>query len=343
APAVVGAALLAAMWVGGYARLGAAGPPQALAMAEGVGLKLVQPNIAQDHKWREDLRLTHLARHLEMSKNTGPADETVRVLPAAQPVTDIIWPETAAPFLVDQDNAIRAVIAGVTPKGGLVITGAPRATPQGVEPFEVWNSVIAVDNRGEVAGTYDKFHLVPFGEYLPLRALIPPWLGLEKLTPGSTDFSRGPGPRTLTLPGLPPVGPLICYEIIFPSDVLDPAHRPDWLLNLTNDGWYGISSGPYQHFVSARFRAVEEGLPVVRAANTGISGVIDPYGRVLASLPLGHGGIIESPLPKPLATLTPFAKLRDAALLALLLAALVLAACLERSGRAGGASNPMTR
>jgi hypothetical protein len=127
---------------------------------------------------------------------------------------------------------------------------------------------------------------------VPFRTLFP---FLTKITPGSMDFSAGPGPRTLRLPGLPPVGPLICYEAIFPGAVVDPQDRPDWLLNLTNDGWYGISSGPYQHFASARLRAVEEGVPLVRAANTGISGVVDAYGRVTARLGLGETGVRRRP------------------------------------------------
>ena len=128
------------------------------------------------------------------------------------------------------------------------------------------------------------------------------WLGLRKLTAGRTDFSAGPGPATLTLPGLPALSPLVCYEIIFPGNVTaDPGtggRRPGWMLNVTNDGWFGTSSGPFQHLVAARFRAVEQGLPVVRAANTGISAVIDPYGRSVAQLGLGRQGVIDAPLPR---------------------------------------------
>jgi apolipoprotein N-acyltransferase len=124
-------------------------------------------------------------------------------------------------------------------------------------------------------------------------------LGFAKLTQGRLDFSPGPGPRTLELPGLPPVGPLICYEVIFPGQVTEPGRRPAWLLNVTNDAWFGTSSGPYQHFASVRLRAVEEGLPAVRAANTGISAVVDSYGRVLHRLGLNRVGTIDSPLPRP--------------------------------------------
>jgi apolipoprotein N-acyltransferase len=133
---------------------------------------------------------------------------------------------------------------------------------------------------------------------------------VDRVAPGETDFTAGPGPTTLELPGLPPVSPLICYEVIFPGAVVDAAARPAWLLNITNDAWFGLSTGPHQHFASARLRAVEEGLPLVRVANTGISGVVDPYGRVLARLELGREGVIDTTLPRALSP-TPYARFGD--------------------------------
>jgi apolipoprotein N-acyltransferase len=162
---------------------------------------------------------------------------------------------------------------------------------------------------------------VPFGEYVPfhLRELF----DLSKVTPGSADFSAGPGPATLAVDSLPPFSPLICYEAIFPEEVVAAGRRPAWLLNVTNDGWFGISSGPHQHFISARFRAVEQGLPLVRAANTGISAVVDPYGRILGMLALGRSGVIDAPLPVALPE-TIYGRFGDLTLLLLLLIAVPL-------------------
>jgi apolipoprotein N-acyltransferase len=274
-------ALLAAIAAWGAWRV----PTGPAPVQPGILLRLVQGNIEQTLKWRPEMRAEHLARHLALSR-----------APSAVPPTHIIWPETAAPSFLDLDWQARQDIAEVVPQGGLVLAGTLRGIVQDREVRAVWNSMQAVDGQGRIVGTYDKAHLVPFGEYVPL----PAWVPLRKLTAVSMDISTGPGPRTLDLPGLPPVGPMICYEVIFPGAVVDRAHRPEWMLNLTNDGWFGISSGPYQHFAAARMRAIEEGLPLVRAAYTGISGVIDPYGRVVASLGLGKEGAIDAPLPQAL-------------------------------------------
>jgi apolipoprotein N-acyltransferase len=328
-PSGIAAAVLVGLWIAGAARLADAGPAGAGAMVPGVGLRLVQPNIDQSDKWRADLREAHLARYLDMTIAPGARLSAAGSLEGA-PVTHVIWPEMAVPFFLEQDSARRASVAAAVPADGLVVTGAPRVTPRDEQPFRVWNSIHAVDSEGAIVGTYDKYHLVPFGEYLPLRRYIAPFLDVSKITQGSVDFSAGPGPRTLRLAGLPPVSPLICYEAIFPGEVLDADDRPAWLLNLTNDGWFGISSGPYQHFESARLRAVEEGLPLVRVANTGISGVIDPYGRVLAVLGLGRAGVIDSGLPAPLADATIYARLGDWVLICLLIAAAALAGAVSR-------------
>ncbi len=263
----------------------------------GVRLRLVQPNITQVDKWNRQLAPRHFAMHLELSQRPAPV-----------PVTHIFWPETAVPYALEREPAVRQAIADATPAGGLIVTGTPRFSS--TAPRQVWNSLAAVDDTGSIVGTFDKFHLVPFGEYVPLRGVLP----IDKITPGQLDFSPGPGPRTLSLPGLPPVSPLICYEVIFPGAVTTDTgqgERPRWMLNLTNDGWYGRTAGPHQHFAITRARAVEEGIPLVRVATTGISGVVDPYGRVVASLPLGERGVVDSPLPNAIDELTLYTRWRN--------------------------------
>ncbi|MCH9051200.1 MAG: apolipoprotein N-acyltransferase [Proteobacteria bacterium] len=311
AAVVVMTVLFGGLWAAGEVRLAAA-PAEGSdgSMVPGVRLRLVQANIDQRLKWSPGERAANFGKYLSMTKGPG-FDE----------VTHVIWPETAVPYIVARDAEARAAIAAVVPPKGLLISGAIRATAAGVKPFEVWNSAHAIDQSARIVGTYDKFHLVPFGEYMPLRGVLP----LQKITPGAVDFSAGPGPRTLALPGLPPVSLLICYEVIFPGNVLDRGNRPRWLLNLTNDAWFGESTGPYQHFAAARLRAVEEGLALVRSANTGISAVIDPYGRVIARLDLGVEGVLDSPLPLPLEGLTPYARFGDWIFLGLLAIAVGLA------------------
>lgn len=287
---------LVALW--GWARL----PEGPMPTVPGVRLRLVQADIDQREKYEQTNRAGEFLKQIELTRAPGP-----------EPITDAIWPETATPYFLEQDPRALAAVASAVPRGGLVITGAPRATLPDEKPLRIWNSLDAVDDSGKIVANYDKSHLVPFGEYVPLRAILP----IGKIVGGAIDFSAGHGPRTIDLPGLPPASPLICYEAIFPGAVVDAAHRPDWLLNVTNDGWYGISSGPYQHFAAARMRAVEEGLPLVRAANTGISGIVDPYGRITESLALGVRGVVDGALPKPLPA-TLFARLGNGIALGLM-------------------------
>ncbi|MCG8508279.1 MAG: apolipoprotein N-acyltransferase [Rhodospirillales bacterium] len=296
----IAAALLAAMWLGGEIRVAGAGAEE----VQGVRLRLVQPNIRQDQKWKAGHRDRHLALQVAMSRQAG----------AGPPPTHVIWPETAATFFFGRDPGRRAFFAQAAPPGGLAITGAPRTTPPEVRPYQVWNSLQVLDHTGRIVGTYDKSHLIPFGEYVPFR----PWLTIPKVTEGRQDFSAGEGVTSLRLPGLPPVSPLICYEAIFPGAVADPSDRPAWLLNLTNDAWYGITAGPHQHLAIARVRAVEEGVPMIRAANTGISAIIGPYGRVLARLGLTKAGVLDGPLPAPVPDTTIYARFGDMPFLATL-------------------------
>ena len=289
-PSLLAGALLAGLWGAGMARLAAYPPGDAV---DGVRLRLVQANVAQHHKWRADKREAMFRRHLALSIGAGFED-----------VTHVIWPETAIPYFIADDAERRAMIAAATPKGGALISGALRGAPRtDSAPQQLWNSLFAFDEAGRITATYDKTHLVPFGEYVPFRSILP----VAKLTQGATDFSPGPGPRSLNVGGLPPFSALICYEAIFGPAVVEPGSRPGFLLNITNDAWFGISSGPYQHFASARLRAVEQGLPLVRAANTGISAVVDSQGRITAMLGLGWEGVLDAALPAALDAPTPYA------------------------------------
>ena len=293
--------MLGAVWAAGAGRLAGASDE----FVPGVLLRLVQPAIPPGVKNDADRRADNLNRQLALTAETPGFDQ----------VTHVIWAESAVPFLVQRNADVRQALARIVPPNGLLIAGAVRVAPEDGNIDRVWNSAMAIDSTGSVIASFDKFRLVPYGEYVPAREMFP---FISKITPGAMDFSAGPGPRTLHLPGLPPVGPLICYELIFPGAVVDRADRPQWLLSLTNDAWFGRSTGPYQHFVSARFRAVEEGLPMIRTANAGISGVIDAYGRVQAIMNLDSIGILDHRLPTATAALTPFARLGNWILLVLL-------------------------
>jgi apolipoprotein N-acyltransferase len=275
-------------------------------------LRLVQGNISQVEKLTGANRDQHVAQHLRLSVTRSGLDK----------VAAVIWPETAATFFLDRSPEWRAYIAGAAPPDGVLITGALRGAPEQGDIEQYWNSLAVLDPAGQIIGTADKFHLVPLGEYVPLYDVLGGLIG--KLTSGAGNFSAGPGPTTVHVNGVPPFSPLICYEVIFPGAVLDAADRPAWLLNVTNDGWFGNSPGPYQHLVSARFRAVEEGLPLARAANTGISAMIDPYGRIIESLPLGTEGTLDAFLPNAL-DLTLFARIGLAAPTGLIVLMLICA------------------
>ncbi len=299
------------LYAWGSARLADA-PSQ---VVDGVTLRLVQANIGQSHKWRDDLRLAHFQAHLELSQSPG-----------LDAVTAVVWPETAAAFFLDLDERRRAEASTAAPPGGWLLAGAPRVAQ---EPFQVWNSLLAIGPDARLGGIYDKVHLVPFGEYVPLRGLLP-----QALNIGGADFTPGPGLRTMTLPGLPPFSPLVCYEAIFPGAVVGRDQpRPHWLLNITNDAWFGLSAGPYQHLASARMRAIEEGLPLVRVANTGISAVFDGLGRPVARLGLGERGVVDAPLPKALADPTPFGRWGNLVPLLLAAASAIIALVLGKVRR----------
>lgn len=272
--------LLAAIGAGGAVRLMSA----TTAFVPDVKLRLVQANIPQTERARPSLWEGQVKDYLALST----ADRT-------DDITHVIWGEAAVPPItfLNLSERYRQIVAQAAPARGLLITGGDRGV-RDESGSAIYNSLYALTPAGDVAAQYDKSHLVPFGEYMPMRWLIP----YDKITGGIGDFAAGAGLITLTVPGLPPFTPLICYEAVFSGRVTpDAGERPQWLLNVTNDAWFGMSTGPYQHYGTARLRAVEEGLPLVRTANTGISAVIDGYGRTVAELGLGQRGVLDAPLP----------------------------------------------
>ncbi|MDQ0317025.1 apolipoprotein N-acyltransferase [Amorphus orientalis] len=309
--------LLAGIAIFGAVRLDRAGP---VAYAEPEqAIRVVQPSIDQALKWNPDFRDQVFDSYLDLSRRPwGGGGELPEGLL-------VIWPESAIPFfLTDASAAAEAIGAGL-PTGGRLLTGAARYERTGPDATrtDFYNSILQVVPDGEVSVVYDKVHLVPFGEYLPFQETFES-LGLEQLTQLPGGFSPGRDQGPVGLPGVPPFSAQICYEIIFPGAVIDPGQRPHWLLNLTNDAWFGRTPGPYQHLRQARIRAVEEGLPLVRAANTGISVVVDPFGRILERLDLGATGTIDTRLPASTAA-TVYARLGDGpALVVLVLAAVGL-------------------
>ena len=262
-------------WIGyGVGRVAAPPPPD-----QALRVVLVQGNVPQGQKWDPALRDSVFERYLRLTA------DAVRDAGAGPPLV-VVWPETASPFLLDP-TARQAIVTAS--QGQTALIGAVR-WDQEDRPR---NALFAITATGAVAAIYDKWHLVPFGEYQPSWARI----GIQ-LVPGD-GFARGPGPETLHIPGIPPVGPLICYEAIFPAQVVDEADRPEWMVNVTNDAWFGTSAGPRQHLAAARLRAVEEGLPLLRAANTGISAAFDSRGHEITRIDMEHTGVRTVTLPGP--------------------------------------------
>jgi apolipoprotein N-acyltransferase len=258
-----------------------------------VKLRIMQPNLQQDARFNYSAKAEVMQKYLTLSdRSSGPQSTGVR------DATVLIWPESAFPFFLTREPDAMAQIAGLLPKGTVLITGSVRAPdqPPGTRITRAYNSIYVIDHDGSVLSVYDKLHLVPFGEYLPFQDWMEK-LGLQQLTKVQGGFIPGTVRRTMEIPNAPRMLPLICYEAVFPETVASHGDRAGWIVNLTNDGWFGISTGPYQHLQQARLRAIEQGLPVVRAANTGISAVIDPLGRVVARLGLGIEGVLDSPLP----------------------------------------------
>ena len=267
-------------------------------MVPHVRLRIMQPNLQQDVKFNYSAKRDVMQKYLALSdRAAGPQSAGVR------DASILIWPESAFPFFLTREADAMAQIADLLPKGTVLITGAVRV-PDDARPggpvTRAYNSIYVIDHDGSVLSVYDKTHLVPFGEYLPFQSWMER-IGFSQLTKVQGGYIAGTRRRPLDIPNAPRALPLICYEAIFPGKVADRDDRAGWIVNLTNDGWFGISSGPYQHLQQARLRAIEEGLPVVRAANTGISAVIDPMGRIVAQLGLGIEGVLDANLPAAIA------------------------------------------
>jgi apolipoprotein N-acyltransferase len=299
---VIGLLLLIAMGIFGSVRL----ILQPTTMVAKIKLRIMQPNLQQDVRFNYSAKAAVMQKYLTLSdRASGPESTGVR------DVNILIWPESAFPFFLTREADAMAQIADLLPKGTVLITGAVRAPnlPPGVRITRAYNSIYVIDHDGSVLSVYDKLHLVPFGEYLPYQNWMEK-LGFVQLTKVQGGFIPGTRRRTLEIPNAPRVLPLICYEAIFPGDIVSRDDRPGWIVNLTNDGWFGISTGPYQHLQQTRMRAIEQGLPVVRAANTGISAVIDPLGRIVARLGLGLEGVLDSGLPSAIPP-TVYARVGD--------------------------------
>lgn len=266
--------------------------------SDGFPITVVQPNIGQQDKWQAGYEQQNLAKLAEL---TVREDDRPRI---------IFWPEAAIPDYLETGyparyyygrppEFVRQQLAALMKPGDVLVLGALKLEFDEAEGRAVGarNSVFAMDAQRELLGRYDKAHLVPYGEYLPMRPLLSA-IGLSRLAPGDFDFWPGPGPRSLDLGRFGRVGLQVCYEIIFSGQVVDREDRPDFIFNPSNDAWFG-AWGPPQHLAQARLRAIEEGLPVIRSTPTGISALIDTDGRIVASVPMGQAGRIDAFLPPP--------------------------------------------
>ena len=310
----------------------------------GVTLRIVQPSVPQKEKWLPERQGAIFADHLELSRRDpdGRLDDMAGI-------THLVWPEAAMPFLPLSRPEALSAIGDLLPRGAHLLTGALRLETQAeadaarrngrpADRRGVYNSLLVLDDEGRLAAAYDKTHLVPFGEYLPFQETLEA-IGLRQLTQMRGGFAVGSIPRPLVAaPGLPLVGGLICYEAIFPAAVIQDRRRPGVLVNVTNDGWFGNTTGPHQHFHQARVRAVEEGVALVRAANNGISAVVDPYGRVLARIGLNGRGVVDSSLPAPRSP-PPYARLGDSLFVLNLVLFVAIAGWLARRAEIDGPDN----
>ncbi|MBS7544452.1 apolipoprotein N-acyltransferase [Ancylobacter oerskovii] len=319
-PPLAAAVVLAGLWIGGAWRLAHV----EVGTVPGVKLRLMQPDLPQDQKFRYDARRDVMDLYVATSESAGGLDG----------ITHLFWPESAFPFFLEREPEALARLRGMLPAGTTLVTGAGRLEerPSG-RPPAVYNSLLALDSQARTIATADKVHLVPFGEYLPFQETLEA-LGLQQLTRVRGGFSAAQARQPMEISGLPPALPLICYEAIFPSEIVSASKsydrpRQGLLLNVSNDAWFGETPGPFQHFEQARMRAIEEGLPLVRATNNGISAIVDPVGRVVGMLPLGVRGVLDGALPQALPQ-TIYASIGNSVSNALLALCLLLAFASQR-------------
>ncbi|MEZ5920854.1 MAG: apolipoprotein N-acyltransferase [Parvularculaceae bacterium] len=304
--AVLSVVGIAALFMIGFVRLWTAGAHE----VPDVFVRIVQPDIPQREKIDGDLWQRNYERQISMSAAPGPATGTLF----------IVWPENAVPVIDEVQSGLDALHKAL-PANAILLAGAVRREIDAKGGERFFNSFSVIEDKDGArlpVAHYDKHHLVPFGEYLPLQGLLRA-VGLAQLAPYDDGFTAGPGPRAIRLDGVPAFSPIICYEAIFPGAIYPKGDRPDFIVNVTNDGWFGDSSGPRQHLDQARLRVIETGLPMARSANTGVSALFDAAGRLNSTVGLYKAGVIDAPLPKALPP-TLYDRIGDLFFLVLLIA-----------------------
>jgi apolipoprotein N-acyltransferase len=330
--AVVGAVVIAALWIVGSTRLSGA-----VVRPSGVNVRIVQPQVEQESKWSQDRFNDIVRRYANLTSRTGEIDPDI-----------VVWPEGALPTSVDVEldpskGVATAIARSLTPNQ-ILLLGTYRSVEKPGKPAQYFNSLYAVRRDGDLLkplATYDKHRLVPFGEYMPLDSWMQA-MGVKSWTHVGDGFTAGPRPEPMTVKGMPRVQPLICYESLFPGLAQDGTGRAAWIVNVSNDSWFGRATGPLSHFLSgplqhlnqASYRAIEQGLPLVRATPTGVSAAVDPWGRVLKGKRLnpGESGVIDFMLPAPAAP-TFYSQMGDLLFWILVALGMVFAAPLSRLSR----------
>ena len=265
-------------------------------------IRIVQANILQSEKWDPELKLKNISKYLRLSSLPISSE-----LPETSVIKMIIWPETAIPAFIENDQKLRRLIMTSIDEPSILITGGPAIAIQ--KPTKLHNSFFVISQTGDIEARYDKIKLVPFGEYVPFKK----WLPVTRLVESLADFQVGASPKFIDIPSIGKISPLICYEIIFPGEIFNgnKGNRVKLIVNLTNDAWFGTGAGPKQHLEIAKMRAIEEGIPLIRSANTGISGFYDAYGRTIGEINLNQTGVLDKHLAAPTSSPTIYSLFGD--------------------------------